>query len=50
MPVELDRCTVICDAIGPDCPMGWRGEAEAGCWTGRCIPESACTFAPPVMP
>lgn len=38
------ECTgdVFCDALPPTCPSGTVPGILDGCWTGFCIPESAC--------
>jgi len=37
-------CTgqVLCDALPPACPANTTAGRENGCWTGYCIPNSAC--------
>jgi hypothetical protein len=37
-------CTgpVACDALPPSCPSGTTAGILNGCWTGYCIPNSAC--------
>lgn len=37
-------CTgqVACDALPPACPSGTTAGRSNGCWTGYCIPNSAC--------
>jgi hypothetical protein len=42
-------CTgvVVCDSLPPTCPMGTVAGIRNGCWTGYCIPESACGFMTP---
>ena len=34
--------TVACDALPPSCPSGTTAGIRNGCWTGYCIPNSAC--------
>jgi hypothetical protein len=42
-------CTgdVLCDSLPPACPMGTVPGIRNGCWTGFCIPESACSLMTP---
>jgi hypothetical protein len=40
--VRGDSCEITCDVMPPPCGGGWVPEADHGCFTGNCIPESAC--------
>jgi len=46
VPDTMDpgSCTgpVACDALPPSCPSGTTAGIRNGCWTGYCIPNSAC--------
>lgn len=35
-------CEAVCLEVPVDCGTGWIPEADGGCFTGYCIPESAC--------
>ena len=42
VPFQASSCMASCFAAEPACPEGTTAEADGSCWTGRCIPASAC--------
>jgi hypothetical protein len=44
--VACDPSQVVCLALPPECPDGFLPSVEGSCWTGHCVPASACDVVP----
>jgi len=44
--LNCDSSMILCDSLPPDCPAGQLPGVEDNnsCWTGGCVPISACNF------